>query len=412
MIANADIAVELSSSVRPRDGLFDGTSRYIPTLDGWRAVAIIGVILCHSSESLLQTNPQRQSSYLLTALTWGRLGVDLFFAISGFLITGRLLDETRRHGRFSLSRFYIRRSFRILPPYLFYLVVIGLLATLGLLQVSGNEIFDCLLFVRNYTIYQGSQYTSHFWSLAVEEHFYLLWPLLLLVVGPRRAIWMIPVLALTIAAWRTLDLRYQFFANRFLDPGVHFRTDTRLDSLLWGCLAALILPSLDCNRWGRSGGWLWAGIIGILVLWIVIGLPILSLGTAVLFPALVLSTVLFPQNWAGLLLDWSPLRWIGRTSYSLYLWQSLFLKKSTGNDLFLGFSWLQDFPWNFLAIIATASFSYFLIERPMIRLGHRFSAHRKTVSESPNRDVVASSLELKAACAPMDQPPWNGRGGP
>lgn len=366
----------------------------------------MGVVVCHASESLLRTDPQRQRSHLLTALTWGRLGVDLFFALSGFLITRRLLEEMRRDGTFSLSRFYTRRIFRILPPYMFYLAIIGGAAALGLLPVSVREIRDSILFIRNYTMLQESAYTTHFWSLAVEEHFYLLWPLLLLLAGSGRALWMVPVLGLVIHAWRSLDVRFHLFAAVLPDAGVLFRTDTRIDALLWGCLAALVLPSLDRLRSSQWGPWLWIVILSALALGVIFGIPMLPLWLAVLFPLLVVSTVLFPESLAGRVLEWSPLRWIGRASYSLYLWQTLFLQSPAGEHPFFGMPWLKDWPWNLLGIVTMAAISYYLVERPMIRLGHRLTPRPKQLADDPQEQMAATTTAtLEPTFARLDPSP-------
>src|SRR5262249_54819702 len=137
----------------------------------------------------------------------GAIGVDLFFGLSGFLIGTRLLEERRRTARIHLVAFYIRRSFRILPPYLAYLVALTALAAVGVLATPGRELASCLLFVRNYLIPTagGGWYTGHFWSLAVEEHFYLIWPVLLIVWGARNAAWKVAMLAGAVAAWRIVE---------------------------------------------------------------------------------------------------------------------------------------------------------------------------------------------------------------
>ncbi|MBV8072845.1 MAG: acyltransferase, partial [Acidobacteriaceae bacterium] len=152
-------------------------TEYIPTLDGWRAVAIGMVIAYHASMVPFGTVEAYRSSWAYL-LRFGHIGVALFFGISGFLITTLLLREEARNGRISLSKFYIRRCFRILPAYY---ALLGSITILGLIT-SRAELMSSLCFVRNY-IHEGagggSYVTGHLWSLAVEEHFYLLWPGLL-----------------------------------------------------------------------------------------------------------------------------------------------------------------------------------------------------------------------------------------
>ncbi len=192
----------------------------MPTLDGWRAVAILAVLCCHAGWPTAAIAP------------YGAMGVSIFFALSGFLITRRLMDE----GRIDLASFYRRRAFRILPPIIAYLAVLWMLGFRGQLLAS-------LLFVRNYITPTAPQawYTGHFWSLAIEEHFYLLWPASLYVAGFRRARWIAPALALMVAGWRAADLHYNWIGR--LDPALRgslARTDYRLGTLLFGCAIALV----------------------------------------------------------------------------------------------------------------------------------------------------------------------------
>ncbi len=120
-----------SSSRAPRD--------YIPTLDGWRAIAIMAVIVCHGSGQLFSAAGRFPNPQWLRLTDYGALGVDVFFGISGFLICTRILQDKDGLGRISLRSFYIRRAFRILPPYLLHLAVLGLLTTAGILTVQRWE---------------------------------------------------------------------------------------------------------------------------------------------------------------------------------------------------------------------------------------------------------------------------------
>jgi len=148
---------------------------YLPTLDGWRALAILAVIFHHAN--LFSAGPLSDQWIFQN----GYEGVDVFFAISGLLICWRLLDEESRRGRISLRNFYIRRAFRILPPAVIYLIAIAILSAIGLIHASAKELLASLLFFRNYLVQLGHfsvspWFTGHFWSLSVEEHFYLLLP--------------------------------------------------------------------------------------------------------------------------------------------------------------------------------------------------------------------------------------------
>jgi peptidoglycan/LPS O-acetylase OafA/YrhL len=202
---------------------------YIPTLDGWRAVAIIGVFFAHSKNGVLPWIGHRMGSILWAN---GGHGVDLFFAISGLLICSRLLDEEKRFGRISLRGFYVRRAFRILPPAIVFLSVIGVLSLAGVLAVSKLDWFASLFFFRNYTVSLSPPamhwwFTSHFWSLSVEEHFYLILPGVLVFL-PR---WRLSALAVLITAVELC--KWYFFHRTHVDHDLFsFHSEIRLDTLL------------------------------------------------------------------------------------------------------------------------------------------------------------------------------------
>jgi peptidoglycan/LPS O-acetylase OafA/YrhL len=344
------------------------TTGYLPTLDGWRTIAILSVMFCH--DSVHHLGP--------VSTAWlhehGNLGVDVFFAISGILICSRLLTEEASQGFISSRNFYIRRAFRILPPAVFFLTTLVILKATVQLPVQLPEVFASLFFVRNYTFtFSHFQtiypfYTSHFWSLAVEEHFYFLLPSLL-VFAPKK--WRVPlllILALAISLHRIAP-------NSWLS----FHTDMRLDALLVpAALAVLLRSPLLTNPRNRER------LTQILRLWPLLVLALLIPVTydliprttgfliAWLMPLIILGTMLRPQSWFSYLLENPILRYVGRISYSLYLWQQLFLISHFGADTArLGV--LQSSPLNWLMTFACALTSCYLIERPMIRLGHRLA---------------------------------------
>jgi peptidoglycan/LPS O-acetylase OafA/YrhL len=216
---------------------------YIPTLDGWRAVAILAVMASHAGHSYSAESGREN---IFDRFASGTHGVNLFFALSGLLITSRLLEEWDTNGRVSLKRFYTRRAFRILPPALLYLGVVSLLGALGLLPVVWSEFVAAALFFRNYLpVILGPNgagfFTSHYWSLGVEEHFYLFWPALLLLAGRKRALPVAIVIAMLVAAWRHLEAWREIMLYNAIQPTYFARSDTRIDSIMWGVVAALAL---------------------------------------------------------------------------------------------------------------------------------------------------------------------------
>jgi peptidoglycan/LPS O-acetylase OafA/YrhL len=356
-----------------REGKVSHRQGYLPTLDGWRALSVIGVILYHGRSRFFTSG-----SLLSKLSSRGNIGVDVFFAISGFLICGLLLQEHERYGGISLRRFYIRRCCRILPPYYLALAGICAVAALGVIHLNYSNLPSCLLFYRDYrplgTDEQGGFYTAHFWSLAVEEHFYLIWPVLLIAVKPKRAGKLALLLALAVFGWRVLDGHFEFFAGLLPKANLMARTDTRIDALLWGCLAAIYFPKIQRAVEHLRFSQLWLPIWLVQVVAVAIRAPVLTLLQAVLLPALVLSTVTQPASILGRILEWQPLRWIGTLSYSLYLWQMLFLPEIPSEMAHGAFQSLQRPPWNVLAILVSACLSRYLVELPMTRLGHRLGA--------------------------------------
>lgn len=346
---------------------------YLPTLDGWRAIAILAVLLDHAvGYSPLQSVPR---VFALTRV--GPNGVSLFFAISGFLICSRLLEEERAYGVISLRGFYVRRACRILPPAMFYLMVIGILSLFGLLIVTGAEWWSSVFFFRNYLppswrMHGLGEYTVHYWSLAVEEHFYLLWPAALVWLGKWRARWFAIGLALVVAGWRMWDFHAHWFDR--LIPGllIGTRTDIRLDALLLGCVAALLLDEERVRAaFARHfATWMWmlciAGYTGLQLIQRVRNYSILE---SALLPLIVAGTVYVQRGWINSLLESRPLKWVGRLSYSLYLWQQLFTFSEAGSKLSL----IQRWPLNLGLLFLMAWLSYRFIERPFIRLGHRLA---------------------------------------
>ena len=343
------------------------SSRF-PVLDGWRAIGI-GLVIWHHATTAFYKNEDVYYSASKSQL--GAFGVDIFFGLSGLLISALLLEEYNRNGSISLSGFYTRRIFRILPPCFAFLLVAGLL---GLIQ-SPLELAGCVAFFRNYLpAAAGGYYTGHLWSLAVEEHFYLLWPAVLVwIVSRGFGARPVAYLSIFFGLWRVIDA--QTGATSLLLPGVsgHFRTDLRADALLWGCFVAFLVAAPDTREQLRKH--LSAPVVAIAAVAAVACVVYFSMLTtlwfAMLVPVVLAGTMLHPEWRFCRLLELAPVRFVGRISYSLYLWQQLFLTPGWLPKIGV----LQHWPWNLLATFAAATASYFLIEKPCIRFG-RLAADR------------------------------------
>jgi peptidoglycan/LPS O-acetylase OafA/YrhL len=344
---------------------------YLPTLDGWRAVAILAVLLNHDKL-------HRIGRFGLDLIHWeGGHGVDLFFAISGILICTRLLEEEQLNGAINLKAFYIRRLFRIQPAALVYLAVISLLMVFQALDRAPKDVLFAALMVRNYLPFDQSPhawYTKHFWSLAVEEHFYLLLPGFLFLVRKNR-IAILGAIVFMLAIWRAIVLEH---VQLQFGWSLNLRTDLAVGGILLASLVALLLRNPDVrgwmHRWVRP--WVTMPLVVAVGLWVHHQKGELSfLGLQCIFPLLVVSTLLRPASITGRILELPPVRFVGRISYSIYLWQMLFFPfwafvtppHSILLDQIQG-SWLR-----YAALLGVSLLSYYCIEKPMVRIGHRLA---------------------------------------
>jgi peptidoglycan/LPS O-acetylase OafA/YrhL len=324
----------------------------IPSLDGLRAISIALVFVAHTAGTGIAT-PKRIADVAAD------VGVRTFFVLSGFLITTLLIREQTTRGTISLRDFYIRRTLRIFPAFYAYTLVVAALAVTGVIALLPGDLAAACTYSMNFHAAR-SWWTGHLWSLAVEEQFYVVWPLILFVLGATRS-WRVAFAAILIAPvarialWRLLpgqrDLADQAFPCVF-------------DALATGCLLALAMRSLarseTCARL-LDGRWMWlAAPLGLAPLaitnpWIhySVSMTIANVTIALIL----LRCVTRPPRW----LEHPALRWIGTLSYSLYLWQQLFLNRHSDG-------WAQQFPVNVALALAAAVVCHYVIERPFLRL--------------------------------------------
>jgi peptidoglycan/LPS O-acetylase OafA/YrhL len=349
-------------------GIVVATDRRIPSLDGIRAVAILLVLWAHVSggrgypawANIWTANPH----YHL-----GILGVRIFFVLSGFLITGLLLEERARHGRVSLRQFYLRRTLRIVPAYAAYLSVVLVLAWAGLVSLTRTDVAHALTYTTNYDPAR-SRVVTHLWSLSVEEQFYLLWPAVVAVLALRRAarvavgvVLVVPLVRLAAVTW---------FPGSAQAGGGPF--EVTADALAIGCLLALWRDELWASRVYRAlllARWpiplLFA--VGMLCgLSTKLGLLVGETCVLVAIGLAIDRSVRRPTGLAGRVLNARPMVAIGVASYSLYLWQQLVLDASPTATF--------AFPINLAMAGALAWGSYRYIEQPALRWRQRLTARR------------------------------------
>jgi peptidoglycan/LPS O-acetylase OafA/YrhL len=323
---------------------------YVPALDGIRAIAIGLVVAFH-------------------ATGWpygGPYGVDLFFVLSGFLITTMLVEERDRDGTLSLRRFYVGRARRLFPAVAVMLAVYLLYGAVR----GANLLPD----VADYGLYYGNIYfvvshyrdptgLSHLWSLAEEEQFYLVWPFLLLLIGRARRplVWMLGLVVVA-ASWRFSMIAHGASMNR-----LYRAPDTHAEGLMLGCALAFV------RRAGYQGKE-WHGKLGValVALAVILGnwkvfLPVVEAGSALLLVAATAETDL------ARMLSVRPLVWLGKRSYSLYVWHF---------PILWAFGQYGTLPC-VAGAVAAAALSYRYVERPFRRRrNHRVVALEPVPSTS------------------------------
>jgi len=378
------------SDIRERHLGGKSKSGFRPDIQGIRAIAVVLVLLCHAQ---------------LPFAEGGFIGVDVFYVLSGFLITGLIATEVERDGRVSIRGFYARRAKRLLPlagTVLVFVAIVSLFVYGTARQVDvGGDIVAAALFVLNWRfIQQGTDYFAfesgmispiqHYWTLAVEEQFYILWPLLLLAVGLfairfgrhlKRSMLMV-IVPIAIAS-----LVYGLSYTQSHPDSAFFSTFARGWELAFGAVLALTLPkTIKLPRLAST-------LLAVSGLVVIIGSAFVMKeadpfpGWRALLPvmatiALLVAGASTTSGPVGRLLSTSPFQYVGRISYSLYLWHWPFV-------VFAISIWGQLSPgWLVVATLASvipAAISHKLIEEPF----HL----SKILALRPNR-----ALALGAAC--------------
>lgn len=342
----------------------------VPSLNGLRAAAVGLVLFAHFAGPYAPAPLARQMS------TLGWVGVDLFFVVSGFIITTLLLRERDRAGRVSLRAFYLRRALRLLPAYYAYLLAVGLTWPGGLTE---RDWVGVLTYTQNFTPGLGSWPVAHFWSLSLEEHFYLAWPAALVVLGPRGAVRLAAAVVALSPALRAAALRALPSDPTTGHPAA-FLTWCRADTIAAGCLLAFavrttggrrLLARLDRRPLVHT----------VLAVAVVIGtwsaLPVLQApfrpfyftAQAAGLATLVWLAVARPASPAGRLLNSRPVAWVGLLSYSLYVWQQPFSHPA-------GRAWWQGVPVGLGLAVGCALLSRCLVEKPFLRVKDRLGTSR------------------------------------
>lgn len=335
---------------------------YIPALDGIRALAILLVVLFHAQ---------------VPGLGGGFVGVDVFFVLSGYLITRLLCEEHKRNGQINKKQFYIRRLKRLYPPLLLVISSYLVLATM----LDGNytrRIKEALIsaaYIADFARGLGHPmpFLAHTWSLAVEEQFYLFWPLILtpiLALRKVRAATVILAIYLALTGWRALcatALEQDFY--------IYYRLDTHISGIFLGCL----LGYLNLRAPSRYGA---IGAIGIALAtftfaWGTKATLVFGFTTAEIFAAILIASQ--PQ-W----LEKFGLPWLGKVSYSWYLWHWLIMRLMIDSN----WEWQNILLVGGGASLILAILTYYWVEQPIRRIGRQ----SQTVNLETNNRAAESNL--------------------
>jgi peptidoglycan/LPS O-acetylase OafA/YrhL len=358
-----------------------------PALDGIRGCAVL-VVVCHN--------------FNWPGFEGGFFGVDVFFALSGFLITTLLLEDHQRLGRISLRQFFVRRFLRLYPALVVlmgFAVISAHFATrpvtfsrVALVTASVLGYWSNWMLISNPTAWTGG--LQHTWSLAVEVHFYILWALVLAVVTRRRGsdLRLLGLIAASLAAasalWRALG--WGLHVDGYWLYG---STDMRLDAVFLGACAGLVrwhsLVESDRSILPVLSPWqvrlLAGGAVGVLIVLITTltkqsALPFLGGFTLAggATAALILTALLYPGSLVARIASWPILVWLGQVSYSLYLWHVPAAKLFSASRLAgLGLPPMLGEVVRLAASLAIAAVSYYTIERYFIRLKERLQVKQQ-----------------------------------
>ncbi len=348
----------------------------IPCLDGLRAVAVLLVFIGHAQ---------------LPTVVGAGTGVTVFFFLSGYLITTLLRREREQTGRIALGDFYVRRALRILPPLYAFLAFAVVLTLTGVVvdQLTGAGLSAALLHYTNVVMLVGDSAelvpgSGVLWSLAIEEHFYLVFPVLHLALARTSRRWqgaVLVALCLLTLAWRCV-LVYALGADY---DRTYYGTDTRADALLTGCLLAVVAnPVLDRVRL-RLRGALVALVGGGLLVVAGEQLPerlAATVGQTLQDVGLLAFTAILsvPRSLPGRLLEWRPLVRLGVLSYSFYLFHGIVLTVIEEHT-----DW-GIAPLAAVALVVTVALSQAVhmgVERPVARLRRRLAHQRPAPSATP-----------------------------
>lgn len=364
--------------------------KYIPELDGLRGVAIIAVMLFHANIPFFKGDKFLQGGFI---------GVDIFFVLSGFLITSILISEFDRTGSINLKNFYIRRFLRLAPALTALLIVFCLISFMVLNEEEAKknyiDAFISAFYLSNWArafLIHPPDFLGHTWSLSIEEQFYVLWPIILFLflnVFKERKFVIISIAIIALLSW----LLRIYLANNGASIARLFNgLDTRADALMVGCTVAAMLSSRLFNSTVPALLYRLLSILSVLsvlglctfailsnwyVLWMhYLGFFIVELLTAIVIFDIIVNPDCFLKN----LLRMKWLVWVGSISYGLYLWHYPVFRAISS----MGFQGWAKFTVGMLSTLMLSWLSYRTLELPVLKLKTRFTGSNSKRATLPS----------------------------
>lgn len=356
----------------------ENNNNHIAYIDGCRGIAIMVVVLAHAG---------------LGSVIPGKFGVTFFFFISGYLITKLLLLELQKHGRIRIRDFYLRRFFRLYPALLAMILVSILTGKVMGCGLPLRDIFSALFYFTNYyigwirpVVPDCYRLLDIIWSLSVEEHFYFFFPFLTALFLTKKTVtgkkaFIILLFALCVIAF--LSRCWLYFRHpddlSFIAGRVYFSTHTRMDSILWGCIASFFLFGTQSTAFVQKINKPIFFCMGVLLLFLSVAVRSEIFRQTLLFTCqgvgllLIVPALHFPRyQKIRRIIEAPVLLFIGRISYSLYLFH--WVASKLANSLYTEHS----LPWQLVfwpSAIGCTLLSYYFVEKPFVALRRRFGSH-------------------------------------
>ena len=363
----------------------------VPGLDGLRAISILLVLCGH----LVGTQ-----GFYNNLAAWDRigdianLGVRVFFVISGYLITLLLLREVQKTGTISIKQFYYRRTLRIFPASYSFVVFLTVASLFGWLTLHRGDLWHAYTYTMNY-FPDRSWWVGHLWSLSVEEQFYLLWPATLLFLGTRKGLKAAVAVVLLVPIIRVGT--FYLWPSQVASIGNSFQTVA--DAIATGCVLAGYKDALLNKKWFQrimNSNWFFLIPLAIFAVnarggarlrW-----ALLETLINVMIALCVCRATIHTQDFAGRVLNWPPLAFVGVLSYSLYLWQQPFIDRAST-------LWIARFPQNLILAFCAALLCHYAIEKPFLSL-----RDAKRVRRAPSTEVPqpVGSMPVSRSAVPTD----------